>query len=97
MTHTYYTYLITNKNNTVIYTGMTNDIHRRMWEHKFDKSSKFATRYNCEKLVYFEEFDSATAAIEREKQLKAGSRAKKEKLINIDNSLWLDLSKDWFD
>jgi putative endonuclease len=76
---------------------MTNDIRRRMWEHKFDKGSKFATRYNCEKLVYLEEFDSATAAIEREKQLKAGSRAKKEELINRNNFYWLDLSSGWFD
>lgn len=96
MTHTYYTYLITNKNNTVIYTGMTNDIRRRMWEHKFDKGSKFASRYNCNKLVCFEEFDTAIGAIEREKQLKAGSRAKKEALINKDNPDWLDLSSEWF-
>jgi putative endonuclease len=97
MTRTFYTYLITNKNNTVIYTGMTNDIRRRTWEHKFDKGSKFTSKYNCNKLVYFEEFDSAIAAIEREKQLKAGSRAKKEALINKDNPEWLDLSEGWFD
>ena len=95
MTHTYYTYLINNKNNTVIYTGMTNDIYRRMSEHKDGKPGSFTHRYNCNKLVYFEEFDSVLGAIEREKQLKAGSRAKKVALIHKDNPKWLDLSENW--
>jgi putative endonuclease len=76
---------------------MTNDIRRRTWEHKFNKGSKFTNKYNCNKLVYFEEFDSAIAAIEREKQLKAGSIYKKEALINKDNPERLDLSEGWFD
>ncbi|HTN18823.1 MAG TPA: GIY-YIG nuclease family protein [Pelobium sp.] len=97
MTHTYYTYLVSNKNNKALYTGMTNDIRRRVWEHKFEKGSKFTSKYNCNKLVYFEEFDSPLEAIEREKQLKAGSRAKKEALISKSNAEWLDLSAGWFD
>ena len=68
----YFVYLITDKNNMVIYKGVTNDIQRRMWEHKFDKGSKFASKYNCNKLVYFEEFQLVVYAIGREKQIKAG-------------------------
>jgi putative endonuclease len=93
---TYYVYLLTNKNNTVIYTGFTNDLKRRIWEHKFDKGSKFATKYNCNKLIYYEEFNTPYDGIAREKQIKAGSRAKKESLINLENHEWLDLSIDWF-
>ena len=97
MTYTYYTYLLTNKNSTALYTGMKNDTRRRVWEHKFDKGSKFTSKYNCNKLVHFEEFDLPMAAIIREKQLKAGSRAKKEALINKSNADWLDLSEGWFE
>ena len=97
MTETFYIYFMTNKNNTVIYTGMTNDIQRRTWAHKFEKGSKFTNKYNCNKLVYFEEFDTADGAFEREKQLKAGSRAKKELLINKESPNWSDLSDGWFD
>ena len=93
---TYYVYLLTNKNNNVIYTGFTNDLKRRIWEHKFDKGSKFATKYNCNKLIYYEEFNTPYDGISREKQIKAGSRAKKEALINLQNHEWLDLSIDWF-
>ena len=96
MTDTFYIYLMTNKNNTVIYTGMTNDIQRRTWEHKFEKGSKFTNKYNCHKLVYFEALDTAEEALEREQQIKAGSRAKKELLINKENPDWKDLSEGWF-
>ncbi|OAQ42170.1 excinuclease ABC subunit C [Pedobacter psychrophilus] len=92
----YYVYLLTNKNNTVIYTGFTNDLKRRIWEHKFDKGSKFTTKYNCNKLIYYEEFNTPYDGIAREKQLKGGSRAKKEALINLENSQWSDLSIDWY-
>ena len=94
---TYSIYLLTNKNNTVIYTGVTNDLQRRMWEHKFDKGSKFTSKYNCNKLVYYEDFKYILDAIAREKQIKAGSRAKKIELIDSINKNWDDLSKDWYE
>ena len=93
-----YTYIITNKNNTVLYVGATNNIKRRTSEHKngFYKNS-FTKRYNCDKLVYFEEFDVVNDAFVREKQLKAGNRKKKEDLINATNPDWKDLAGDWYD
>ena len=94
---TYSIYLLTNKNNTVIYTGVTNDLQRRMWEHKFDKGSKFTSKYNCNKLVYYEDFKYILDAIAREKQIKAGSRVKKIELIDSINKGWDDLSKDWYE
>jgi putative endonuclease len=68
-----------------------------MWEHKFDKGSKFTSKYNCNKLVYYEDFKYVLDAIAREKQIKAGSRAKKIKLIVSINKNWDDLSRDWYD
>lgn len=87
----YYTYITTNKNHTVLYTGMTNDLRRRLWEHKNKVNPGFTKRYNVDKLVYFETFATATEAIDREKQIKAGSRAKKLTLINGLNPEWQDL------
>ena len=89
-------YLITNKNNTVIYTGVTSDLTKRVWQHKskFYKNS-FTARYNCDKLVYFERLNTMTEAIAREKQLKAGNRKRKEELINLENPEWKDLSEGW--
>ncbi len=88
----YYVYLMTNKNNTVIYTGITNDLVRRVYEHKnhLDKKS-FTAIYNVEKLVYFEAATDAYHAIEREKQIKTWNRKRKEKLINVKNPKWEDL------
>lgn len=85
-------YILTNKNNTVLYIGVTNDLIRRILEHteKLNPSS-FSAKYNLDKLVYFENFHNIDEAISREKQLKAGSRIKKEKLINEMNPEWLDL------
>ena len=78
-----YCYILTNKNNTVLYVGATNDIQRRIREHKTGKYAKaFTKRYNCYLLVYFEEFEQVNEAVEREKQLKAGNRKRKEELIN---------------
>ena len=87
-----YVYIITNKNNTVLYTGVTSDLEGRMLKHK-NKHYKnaFSARYNVEKLVYFECFDNITDAIEREKQIKAGSRKKKIALIKNLNPEWKDL------
>ena len=85
-------YIMTNKNNTTLYVGVTSDLITRITQHreKFYKSS-FTARYNLTKLVYYETFHSIGEAIQREKQLKAGSRAKKEALINSINPEWNDL------
>ena len=88
----YYVYILSNTNNRVIYTGVTNDLIRRVYEHKnhLDKTN-FTSRYNVEKLVYYEETSSVRSAIEREKQIKSWSRAKKDKLIESNNPDWQDL------
>ena len=92
-----FVYILTNKNKTTLYVGVTNNLQRRIYEHKihFNKKS-FAARYNVENLVYFETFNNIVVAIAREKQLKAGSRAKKEALINKLNPEWSDLYEKLF-
>ncbi len=89
-----FVYIMTNKHNTVLYTGVTNDLARRVWEHKEKLKGGFASRYNLTKLVYYEVFDSIKSAIAREKQIKAGSRRKKVELINKMNSEWKDLYEE---
>lgn len=91
MIKTYYIYILTNINNSVIYTGVTNDLQRRMYEHKNKTVSGFSSKYNLYKLVYFEEFTDIRDAIFREKQIKAGSRKKKFDLIESMNPEWKDL------
>ena len=88
-------YIITNKNNTVLYTGVTSDLVKRMYQHKSKVYKGFAAKYNCEKLVYFEAYDSIKRAIEREKQIKKYKRLKKIILIEKDNPEWKDLSDGW--
>ena len=89
---TYYVYILTNKNKNVLYTGITNDLIRRVYEHKqhFDKNS-FTSKYNVTNLVYFEETSDVKAAIEREKQIKSWSRMKKFFLIKEKNPALDDL------
>ena len=85
-------YIITNTHHTTLYVGMTSDLHTRTIQHRervFPKS--FSARYNLHKLVYYELFHTIKEAIEREKQLKAGSRKRKEELINRSNPGWKDL------
>ncbi|MBN1116338.1 MAG: GIY-YIG nuclease family protein [Bacteroidales bacterium] len=85
-------YIMTNKNNTVIYIGVTGDLKNRVYEHKSKVySNSFTSRYNLNKLVYYETFLSIEETISREKQLKGGSRKKKIELINKLNSSWEDL------
>lgn len=88
----YYVYILANDHNTTIYTGMTRDLERRLWEHtnRVDPHS-FTARYNVHKLVYFETTNDVTAAIEREKQIKSWNRARKNKLIATMNPRWEDL------
>ncbi len=90
----YYIYILTNAYNTVFYTGVTNDLERRCFEHKHKKIKGFTSKYNIDKLVYFETFDLIESAIAREKQIKGYSRAKKLALINKFNIDWIDLFTD---
>ena len=76
-------YFMANKNNTVIYVGVTSALEKRVYQHKTKFYKGFTSRYNCDKLVYFEEFNDINQAITREKQLKAGNRRRKEQLINL--------------
>ena len=87
-----YTYILTNKHHTVLYTGVTSNLAKRILQHKNHVYAKsFTKRYNIEKLVYYEEFDHIVDAIAREKQIKAGSRQDKIDLINAMNPEWIDL------
>ena len=88
----YYVYIMTNDNRKVIYTGVTNDLIRRVYEHKhhLDKGS-FTARYNIENLVYYEISTDIESAIEREKQIKGWSRKHKNKLVESKNPNWVDL------
>ena len=90
-----YVYILTNKNNTVLYIGITSNLLKRISQHKNKIYKGFTSRYNCHKLIYFEELDTIVQAITREKQLKAGSRKRKEQLVNSNNPNWADLSEDW--
>lgn len=93
MSKQYFVYILTNRTNKVLYTGVTSDLIKRVWQHKNLKMSSFTTRYNVNKLVYFEIFNTAYEAISREKQIKAGSRTKKIQLIQSANRLWEDLNE----
>ena len=87
----YYVYIMTNSRNTVLYVGVTNDLIRRVYEHKEKLADGFTRKYNITKLVYYEVFEDIENAILREKQIKAGSRQKKVQLINSINREWHDL------
>ena len=89
----YYVYILTNRINRVLYTGVTNDLTRRIYEHKHHLiKNSFTDQYNVDKLVYFEITPSSRAAIEREKQIKGWSREKKNKLVESKNPKWEDLA-----
>ena len=88
----YFVYIITNKRNTVLYTGITNNIDRRMAEHKAHQIEGFTKKYKLEKLVYCEEFDNPRDAITNEKRIKGWIRARKIVLIESKNPKWIDLS-----
>ena len=85
---------MTNRHNTVLCTGVTGDLVRRIFQHRTKELPGFTSRYNADKLVYFELTNDATAAIMHEKQIKAGSRARKIALINASNPDWHDLHDD---
>lgn len=93
--NTYYVYLMSNKTNKVLYTGVTNNLERRLREHKNKQIEGFTKRYNVTKLVYFEQTSDINSAITREKQIKGWLREKKNNLIESVNPDWKDLSDDW--
>ena len=92
---TYYVYLITNWNNKVMYIGVTNDLKRRMFEHRHKLIKGFTTKYNVYKLVYFEETKDIVTAISRGKEIKKWRREKKNRLVDLLNPMWKDLSSEW--
>jgi putative endonuclease len=87
---------MTNKSGT-LYVGVTNDIERRVWEHRFSTDASFTRRYKMDRLLYYEDYGNVTEAIDREKQLKGWLRRKKIELIREANPAWEDLASDWFD
>jgi len=92
--HKYFTYIVCSRSGT-LYIGMTNDIYRRVLEHKAGTFEGFATKYGCNRLVYYESFDDVRKAIDREKQLKGWRRSKKIALIEAQNPRWVDLAEKW--
>ena len=91
----YYVYILANETNVAVYTGVTNDLYRRVYEHKahIDKDS-FTAKYNITKLVFFESTNDVKSTIEREKQIKKWNRGRKNKLISSFNPQWRDLYDD---
>ncbi|NCD70439.1 GIY-YIG nuclease family protein [Mucilaginibacter agri] len=94
--YNFFTYILTNSSKTVLYTGVTNDLGRRLYEHYFNTDSKnsFTSKYKCYYLVWLERHQYIDHAIEREKEIKGWSREKKAKLIEQENPLWRFLNKD---
>jgi len=92
----YYIYIMTNKSGT-LYVGMTNDIKKRVYEHKNKLIAGFTKKHNINRLIYFETFSDVHSAITREKTIKGWLRKKKIDLVNNTNPYWNDLSNDWYD
>ena len=92
----YFVYIMTNVKNSVLYTGITNDLRRRVIEHRSGKGGGFTKKYKVHKLVYYEVGIDITTAISREKAIKGGSRQKKVELINSLNPQWDDLYEIYF-
>jgi putative endonuclease len=90
----YYVYILSNKAGTVLYTGVTNDLVKRVFEHKSKLAEGFTKKYNVDRLVYYEAGEDTMSAIEREKAIKGGSRRKKLQLIQSMNATWRDLYYD---
>ena len=92
----YSTYIVASRSRT-LYIGVTGDIRKRVFQHKWKEYEGFSAKYNCDRLVWFERYQDITKAIARETQLKKWNRAKKITLIERMNPTWLDLSRDWFE
>ena len=95
--HNYFVYIVANKNKTVLYIGVTNDLQRRTYEHENGLLPGFTQKYNCHYLVYYEHFQSINDAIEREKEIKKWRREKKENLINEFNHDWKFLNSEIYE
>jgi putative endonuclease len=95
LTKTYFVYVMASKSRT-LYTGVTNNLERRVLQHKSKRAPGFTQEYNINRLVYFETFGDVRAAIQREKQIKGWLRAKKVALIIKNNPAWRDLSQGWY-
>jgi putative endonuclease len=93
--HNYYVYILTNWNNKVMYVGMTNDLERRVYEHKNKLVEGFTKRYNINKLMYYEHTTNVYEVIAREKEIKKWRREKKNNLVETMNPEWRDLSDEW--
>ena len=96
MKKSYYVYIVTNKRNGTLYIGVTSNLIRRINEHKNKLIQDFTNKYNLTKLVYYEETDDVTIAIEREKRMKKWYRKWKIELIEGENPDWDDLAKEWY-
>jgi len=94
MSKEYYIYLLANKHTNVLYTGVTNDLMRRIYEHKNKLQKGFTEKYNVDRLVYYEVYDDIANAITREKQIKGWTRKKKNELISQLNPKWKDLYEE---
>ncbi len=92
----YFVYILTNPRKNGLYTGVTNSLERRVWEHKNKAVPGFTCKYNCVELVHIEVFDEVRQAIAREKQIKGWTRAKKDALIAAENPEWNTLAADWY-
>jgi putative endonuclease len=92
----FFTYIVGSLSGT-LYIGMTNNIARRVWQHKHHEFPGFTSKYGVDRLLYFEQFDDVRNAIDREKQLKGWTREKKIALIEAQNSKWMDLSREWYE
>ena len=95
--HIYYVYIMSSQRNGTLYIGVTNDLQKRVYEHKTSIIKGFTEKYGVSMLIYFEEFQQINQAIRREKNLKKWKRNWKLKLIEKRNPSWNDLSKDWYD
>ena len=91
----YYVYILTNWDDSVMYVGVINNLERRLYEHRNHLVDSFTKKYNVHKLVYYEYTNDVYSALEREKQLKGWSRAKKNALVAKSNPTWSDLSTEW--
>jgi len=92
----YFTYVMASRSRT-LYVGVTGNLQKRVFEHKWKEHDGFTARYNCDRLVWFERYQDVQRAIAREKELKGWRRAKKIALIESANAAWVDLSHDWYD
>jgi putative endonuclease len=92
----YFTYIMASRSHT-LYIGVSGDLHKRVFQHKWKEHDGFTARYNCDRLVWFERYQEVREAIAREKELKGWRRSKKIALIESANPAWVDLSRDWYD